>query len=101
MKNTYVRFERGRDGVIGPTLGPFDFVQVTYGEELRDDQGCVIAEYGTDDGNNFDWWLTDRAQQVGFDNNYSDFIIYAGETFRSILHDNFSQEVRRTNQTDT
>jgi hypothetical protein len=30
----FVRFERGRDNVVGPTMGPFPFVQLTY-EELR------------------------------------------------------------------
>ena len=64
-----IRFERGRDCVIGPTFGPYEFVQVTYAL-LRDDKDNDIAcQYARDD----DWTLIESGEK------YSDFIIEAVE----------------------
>jgi hypothetical protein len=71
----FVRFERGRDCVIGPTYGPYQWVQVTY-SELRasaadDDNGeLVLANFDTDG----DWHLTDTERDETV---FSDYIIYA------------------------
>ena len=67
----FVRFERGRDDVIGPTFGPFEFLQITYGE-LRDDQDRTLA-YLHEDG---DWHLGAGFAREGFSNYFSDFILY-------------------------
>lgn len=68
--NTYVRFECGRDGIVGPRFGPYDFVQITYnviraslnGEETE------LAEY--DDG---DWMLL---PYMGVESIFSDVIVW-------------------------
>jgi hypothetical protein len=72
MNNLYVRFERGRDGIIGPTYGPYDFIQVTY-DILRattpDGTEAEIAYHGPDD-----WVLVDDERE---DREFSDYIIYS------------------------
>ena len=74
----YVRFERGRDDVVGPTLGPYEYVQVTY-QLLRNDQGREIAVYDGDDWNLVDFVVHEdgKIELVKKPGEfYSDFIIY-------------------------
>jgi len=69
---TFVRFERGRNDVMGPTFGPFEFLQQTY-EELRiSPDGETLAYW--DEGAN-EWFLNQKAgiHQGEF---YSDFVVY-------------------------
>lgn len=42
MKKTFVRFEHGPHGVVGPTIGPYEWVQWTY-DNVRDDADQEIA----------------------------------------------------------
>ena len=71
---TFVRFERGRDGIVGPTFGPFPFVQITY-ETLRVGPDGDEFAYLHKDG---DWYLTDEHTPVALRSTegYSDIIIY-------------------------
>ena len=68
---TFIRFERGRDDIIGPTYGPYDFVQITYAliRASRDGEETELAYFGRDR----DWHLKDKEapEQV-----FSDAIIY-------------------------
>jgi hypothetical protein len=63
MSEIYVRFERGRDDIIGPTFGPYDFVQLTY-EDFRaatqDGRDIRLGYY--DQGN--DEWLIDASLEA-------------------------------------
>lgn len=82
---TYVRFERGRDDVIGPTFGPFDYVQLTYaGLRIPDDGRDPEIAFIEKDG---DWHLTDHAltlrpvspgNGVPGETVYSDIVIFDG-----------------------
>lgn len=81
MSNLYVRFERGRDEVIGPTLGPFDWIQVTYNTLVRAPDGELLAELGKDG----DWHLNkdettpiDSVERIA--EPFSDFVIYHSDT---------------------
>ena len=75
----YIRFERGRDGIIGPTYGPYDFVQGTYtliraGRTVNGDY--EETELATYDRQDEDWVLVDKeAEEVVF----SDYIVYSDE----------------------
>lgn len=69
MAKVFVRFERGRDDVIGPTYGPYDFVQVTYTELRTSPDGEALATY-----DNGDWNLVDAERDETV---FSDFIIYS------------------------
>lgn len=71
----FIRFERGRDDVIGPTYGPYDFVQVTYSviRADRDGEEIELAFYNGPDG---DWHLTDNERDETI---FSDFVIYGIE----------------------
>ena len=66
---TWVRFERGRDGVIGPTYGPYPFVQLTYTILRAGPNGGDIAVMQADG----DWILSDAERE---DRVFSDAIIY-------------------------
>lgn len=75
----YVRFERGRDGIVGPTFGPFPFAQVTYSTLRVGPDGDDLA-YLNDDG---DWELrigTSAPLQLWTGTIYfSDFIVYEAD----------------------
>lgn len=68
MKKTYVRFERGRDDIVGPTFGPYDFVQLTY-RYLRavteGGQDILLGHYNASDN---EWWPegTEKNERVDF-----------------------------------
>lgn len=62
---TYVRFECGCEERVGPTLGPFEFVQMTYGE-LRGPYGETLARLDAESR-----WHTAGSSQW-----WSDVIIY-------------------------
>lgn len=80
----YVRFERGRDNVIGPTFGPFPFVQVTYNVVRYGPEGKDLAylSHLNDDWEINDWEINMMAPDPvktgneGDDYNFSDFIVY-------------------------
>ena len=61
----FARFERGRDGIIGPTIGPYEFLQWTY-SIIRDDQDKEVASRRTDE----DWEGPDGEP-------YSDIIVFS------------------------
>jgi hypothetical protein len=65
---TFIKFERGRDGVVGPTLGPYEYVQITY-NSLRLPNDVDLA-YLNADG---DWEIIDGGEFDGA--HYSDVII--------------------------
>lgn len=65
----YVRFERGRDDVCGPVLGPYEWVQQTY-EDLRvSPDGEIIAQWVVKAG---EWFIVSGEHEDEF---YSDFIV--------------------------
>ena len=74
---TWIRFERGRDGVIGPTYGPYDFIQVTYDlvRASRDDNETELAMHGRIDG---DWYLIDKKKHP--ETVFSDMIVWSDTT---------------------
>lgn len=82
MIKLWVQFERGRDDVVGPTLGPFDWVQVTYRGLRVAPDGEHIAMMGVDD----DWFLAPEREEIGNgwltvgpDENsepFSDFVVF-------------------------
>lgn len=64
-----LRFERGRDGVIGPTYGPYDYVQITYTIiRIPGDRDIAFRELKGD------WIVCDGGPNDGC--HYSDIIIY-------------------------
>ncbi len=67
MKNTYIRFENGQEDKIGDVLGPFEWVQITYGVIRVSDDGDDLAFQNKDDF----WILIDEPGQL-----WSDVIIY-------------------------
>lgn len=69
----FIRFERGRDGIVGPTYGPYDFVQITYGlvRASIDGQETELAAHSQFDD---DWTLLDHERD---DTVFSDVIIQA------------------------
>ncbi len=77
--NLYVRFERGRDDIIGPTFGPYDFVQLTY-EDLRvevgDDSEIVLAQFIHSDQ---EWRINDLSQVSELKAGRADFLCHNSE----------------------
>ena len=73
---TWVRFERGRDDIIGPTFGPYDYVQLTYGTLRISPNGDDLAvKY------NGDWHVIPEHQpEEGSGRHYSDVIIYGADS---------------------
>lgn len=84
----YVRFETARDCLVGPTYGPYDYVQVTYKllkggsqdgrkliravrQEGRQDEETELATFEVDDGN---WHLVDDEERETV---FTDFVIFA------------------------
>jgi hypothetical protein len=85
MIKTYIRFERGRDGVIGPTFGPFDFVQLTYDELRVGRDGEPFALFDQTKGDWFIRYYEGTAKAWGADTRkepWSDIIIW-GENSES------------------
>lgn len=73
MRGTYIRFERSRDDIIGPTYGPYEFVQITY-DYVRAWQDGVETELAHYNGG--DWHLMDKERDETV---FSDFIVYGLE----------------------
>lgn len=71
--SVYIRFERGRDDVIGPTYGPYDFIQVTYGLVRASRNGEETELATADKQDDGDWVLVDSERNETV---FSDFIIY-------------------------
>jgi hypothetical protein len=71
---TFVRFEKGREGKVGPTFGPYPFVQLTYHTLRVGPEGEDLAYMGKDD----DWYLTDEHTPVADrpSEGWSDIIIW-------------------------
>lgn len=64
-----LRFERGRDDVMGPTYGPYEFIQFTYGNlRIPEDRDLAFRN------NVGDWEICDGGPHDGC--HYSDVIIY-------------------------
>ncbi len=77
--NLYVRFERGRDDIIGPTFGPYDFAQLTYDElrvDVGDDSDIVLARFSMDDQ---EWRINDQAQVRELKAGRADFLCHNSE----------------------
>lgn len=79
---TWVRFERGRDDVIGPTFGPYDWAQLTYSSLRVSDAasgGLIedgeLAAWLEDAG---EWFLSDESGEHEGEF-YSDVVIFCGE----------------------
>lgn len=72
---TYIRFERGRHGIVGPIFGPFEWVQLTYGHIRIGPEGEDFAFLDEPGG---DWIIYDDVvlPQGHTDRHYSDVIIY-------------------------
>lgn len=76
---TWVRFERGRNDVMGPTFGPFAWVQHTY-QDLTVDvgpNGEANATLAYWDADAVEWFL-DRAAGEHEGEFYSDVIVFCG-----------------------
>jgi hypothetical protein len=71
-KETWLKFECGREDRWTREIGPFEFLQVTY-DSLQDFEGKVIACYG-----DHDWWVqTPYAEAWGIEKGpWSDIIIW-------------------------
>ena len=77
--NLYVRFERGRDDIIGPTFGPYDFVQLTYDElrvEAGDEADIALAEFIDEDQ---EWRINEQAQASELKAGRADFLCHNAE----------------------
>ena len=72
MLDIFVRFERGRDDIIGPTYGPYPYVQVTYSVLRAGDDDNELA-FRREDG---DWQLIDTERDETI---FSDFIVFSSE----------------------
>ena len=72
--SVFIRFERGRDDVVGPTLGPFEWVQQTYQDLRVSPDGETLAQWV---GNAGEWFIIDGEHAEEF---YSDFVIYDRDT---------------------
>lgn len=73
---TYVQFERGRDDVWGPLLGPFDWVQLTYGDLRIPEDGDTLAFFKKSG----EWELTDLAGE------------YAGQVYSDLIISHYAEE---------
>jgi hypothetical protein len=73
MSNVYIRPERVRDDVLGPELGPFEAIQITYRWLRRCSDGEEIMEYAT----NGDWYFLPAFGDPAIP--YSDIVIYTKE----------------------
>lgn len=75
---TWVRFERGRDDVTGPTFGPFAWVQQTYlglhvdKAPATGEENAELASFDVDAG---EWFLTEAAGEHEGEF-YSDFVVF-------------------------
>jgi hypothetical protein len=69
----FVRFERGRDEVMGPTFGPYEFFQQTYGEFRVSPDGEPLACWSEKAG---EWFIISGEHEGEF---YSDFIVYSAD----------------------
>lgn len=69
----FVRFDRGRDSVWGPTFGPFEYVQQTYTTlRVSPDGDIFLAQLIVDAG---EWFIFDG---FGHDDEfYSDFTVFS------------------------
>ena len=71
----YVSFERGRDNLLGPSYGPFEYVQFTY-REIRTPGDKILAVMSEED----DWVLTgDFPLEENAPRIFSDVIIRSAE----------------------
>ena len=68
--SVFVRFERGRDDVWGPTFGPFEWVQQTYRELRTAPEGAILAVWHSKAG---EWFIVDGPHKDEF---FSDFIVF-------------------------
>ena len=69
MSQTYIRFERIRDGITGPQFGPFAFVQLTYDELRIGPNGEPFARF---DQKYVHWFLYNGDEEP-----YSDVIVWS------------------------
>lgn len=69
----FVRFERGRDEVTGPTFGPFEWFQQTYQDLRVSPDGDPLAEWNEKAG---EWFIIKGEHEGEF---YSDFIVYSSD----------------------
>lgn len=65
--DVFIRFELPREDAIGPTLGPYPYVQLTYEMLTVGPDGEELAHY---DGS--EWWLLGSER-----GHYSDIVVYA------------------------
>lgn len=90
---TFIRFERGRDDVIGPTFGPFEYVQFVLGQltaqPIRGPQRLLedLAQHMACG----DWVLGDDAFEHRGEY-YSDMIIFQGGDVPEMLDPKHSCE---------
>ena len=96
-QGTYIRFERGRDGITGPTFGPFDWVQMTY-ETLRvSPDGKPLATFLNHKGDwLFDYIIGSDLEKMVVsvtdeDQRYSDIIIY-GNHEPVVMKDDYAKK---------
>ena len=75
----YVRFERGRDDIIGPTFGPYEFVQLTYDQLRVGAEGETLAAfYGEDQ----EWVIDGRTSRMEQEAGRLDFSSWRGDALK-------------------
>lgn len=82
MAHTYIRFERGRDDMGWLTLGPFEWVQITYNLLRVSEDGDFLAEY--DEKDSGDWIISPSKKPM--DKTFTErFAKYEGEIYSDII----------------
>jgi hypothetical protein len=96
MSHTYIRFERHRDNLESLTLGPFEYIQLTY-DTLRVDNGddlAILEEKGEGDWKILQTAFDDSPNSVPAwaapfaDEMYSDIIIFSSDTILNLAEEN-------------
>ena len=81
----HIRFERGRDDARWLTLGPFEWLQMTYNELRAEPDGELRVAYYPVKGPDRDWTLCSNLAKAlcleGTDDmRWSDFVLFAGDS---------------------